>query len=161
MDRFFCGSSELPGRSGDLMLSSAPSNAAGSLPHMYVRKRVLSLSTRFRSCAWSVTNLRHCRRKARATKDQTGGRAARFRIASVRRHFLHGHTHHSVIGDFELELAVAVPVLGDEARLRRTRRRHTENRGISCACVRAHGRTARAAGLAQLGLVLTCSGCSV
>ena len=43
-------------------IGSAPSggSTAGSLPHMYVKKRLLSLSIRFRSCAWSVMNLKHC-----------------------------------------------------------------------------------------------------
>ena len=54
---------------------SAPSSsvsACGSLPHMYEKKSVLSFSSRLTSCAWSVSNLRHCARAGT-------GRASRHR----------------------------------------------------------------------------------
>ena len=41
--------------------SGAPSaSSCGSLPHMYVKKRLLSFSSLLTSCAWSVSNFKHC-----------------------------------------------------------------------------------------------------
>lgn len=102
------------------------------------------------SCAWSVSNLRHCARVGASRASQRRDAGTNRRPLGARRGGAgwggQGEAHHAVVGDLQHELAVTVPILHDVPCLRKQVRRSASGdgrgRAAGCAHVQDAPRTA-------------------